>query len=89
MKIIRVNETDVTCSHEVKADQGHRPAIHLTVAVGELSLTHVLNIGSVDEPIPAHYDQAALQKDLDAFRRNAAAHLEGKLRARQIAEQVT
>jgi len=88
MKTIKVNGTDVVCSHEVKQDEQHHTGIHVTVKAGDVELTHVLTVGSVDEPLPVNYDQAALQKDLDTFRQKHAALAEGKLRAKKLAAQV-
>jgi hypothetical protein len=86
MKTIRVNNTDVMCSHAVKTDDQHYTAVHVTVKAGDVETTHVLTIGSVDEPLPVGYDQAALQADLDQFRQKIAAMAESKLRAKQLAK---
>jgi hypothetical protein len=88
MKTIRVNNTDVVCSHAVKTDDQHFTAVHVTVKAGDVETTHVLTIGSVDEPLPVDYDQTALQKDLDAFRQKVAAMAESKLRAKQLAKSL-
>jgi hypothetical protein len=93
MKTISINGVEVTCSHEVKTDEAHHASIHVTVTAGDgvdvVELTHVLTIGSVDEPLPLNYDATALQKDLDAFRQKAATMAESKLRAKQIAKSLT
>jgi hypothetical protein len=90
MKTIRINETDVVCSHEIKTDDAHRTAVHVTVKAGEgndaVELTHVLTIGAEDHPLPDTYDAAALQKDLDVFREKHARMAESKLRAKKLAQ---
>lgn len=90
MKTIRINETDVVCSHEIKTDEAHRTAVHVTVKTGEgadaAELTHVLTIGAEDHPLPDGYDAAALQKDLDVFREKHARMAESKLRAKKLAQ---
>jgi hypothetical protein len=93
MKTIRVNETDVTCSHEIKVDKKtHHTCIHVTVTAGNgddaVELTHVLTIGSVDEPLPVGYDGATLQKDLDDFRERHAKMAESRLRAKKLAKSL-
>jgi hypothetical protein len=89
MKAIKVNETNVVCSHEIKTDEAHHTSIHVTVEAGDVKTTHVMTIGSVDEPLPVGYDAAALQQDLDEFRRKVATMAESKLRAKQIAKSLT
>ncbi len=90
MKTIKVNETNVVCSHEIKTDAAHHTAIHLTVKAGEgndaVELTHVLTIGAEDHPLPEGYDTVALQKDLDVFREKHAKMAESKLRAKRLAQ---
>jgi hypothetical protein len=90
MKTIKVNDVDVVCSHEVKSDSAHHTSVHVTVKAGKgedaVETTHVLTIGSVDEPLAVGYDQAALQKDLDAFRQKVATMAESKLRAKKLAQ---
>jgi len=92
MKTIRVHETDVVCSHAVKTDETDHTSVHVTVKAGDgndaVELTHVLTIGSVDEPLPLTYDGAALQKDLDTFRQKVAVMAESKLRAKKLAQDL-
>jgi hypothetical protein len=85
MQTIRINDTDVVCSHEVKTDEAHHTTIHVTVQAGDVNTTHVMTIGSVDEPLPIGYDTAALQTDLDLFRQKSAEMAESKLRAKKLA----
>lgn len=90
MKTIEINGIPVLCSHEVKTDEAHRTAVHVTVKTGEgkdaVELTHVLTIGAEDHPLPDGYDAAALQKDVDAFRDKHARMAESKLRAKKLAQ---
>lgn len=81
MKTIRVNETDVMCSFEIK---GHE--IHLTVKAEDVQATHVLTIGAEDGLLPEGYGQAELQRDLDIFREKHARLAESKLRAGRLAQ---
>jgi hypothetical protein len=83
MKMIRVNEIDVMCSHEIK---GHE--IHLTVKAEDVQTTHVLTIGAEDGLLPEGYGQAELQRDLDVFREKHARLTESKLRARKLAQDL-
>lgn len=89
MKTFIVNETEVTCSHEIKTDEQHVTAVHVTVKAGDVELTHVMTVGAIDAPIPPTYDLAALQKDLDEFRQRHAELAEGKFRAKKLAEGLT
>ena len=89
MKTFIVNGTEVRCFHEVKHDAQHGTAVHVTVEAGDVLLTHVMTIGSMDRPIPPTYDLPALQKDLDDFRQRHAELAEGKLRAKKLAEGLT
>jgi len=86
METIQVNDTDIRCSHEIKTDEHHQTAIHLTVKAGDVETTHVLTIGSQDEPLPINYGTAELQKDVDAFREKHAALAEGESRAKTLAK---
>jgi len=93
MKTIRVNDTDVVCNHEIKVDKKtHHTYIHLTVKAGSgsdaVEMTHIMTIGALDQPLPAGYDAAALQKDLDTFRQKHAELAESKLRAKQLAKSL-
>jgi hypothetical protein len=92
MKTIKINETEVVCSHEVKTDEAHRTAVHVTVKAGAgndaVELTHVLTIGSESEPLPANYDAAALQKDFETFKQRHAELAEGRLRAKRLAQSL-
>jgi hypothetical protein len=89
MKILKINNTDVVCSHEVKTDEKtQHTAVHVTVKADEVELTHVMTIGAVDEPLPVGYDVVALQKDLDVFRQKHAALAESKLRAKKLAQSL-
>ena len=85
---LKINGTDIYCDHEIKLDKAFRPSIHVTVSSGETQLTHVLNIGTEDEPLPATYTAENLQADLDRFRQKMAEHLEGKIRAKRLADSV-
>jgi hypothetical protein len=86
MQTIKVNGLDIQSSHEVKTnEQTHHTEIHVTFEGEGKSITHVMTIGSADEPLPSNYDQAALQKDLDTFREKHAALFESKLRAANLA----
>jgi hypothetical protein len=93
MKTYQINGTDVTCSHEIKTDEKtHQTAIHVTVKAGNESdaveLTHVLTIGSADDPLPVNYGDTELQIDLDVFRLKHCQLAEGKLRAKRIAKSL-
>jgi hypothetical protein len=89
MKILKVNNTDVVCSHEVKTDEKtQHTAVHVTVKTGDVELTHVMTIGAEDELLPLSYDAVALQKDLDLFRQKHAALAESKLRAKKLAQSL-
>ena len=90
MKTIRINETDVTCEHEIKISEAHHTAVHVTVKAGDgsdaVELTHVLTIGAEDRPLPDGYSTESLQKDLDVFREKHARMAESKLRAKKLAQ---
>jgi len=88
MKTIQINGKEVVCHHEIKTDERHQTALHLTATVGDVKIGHAMTIGSVSEPLPEHYDSASLQKDLDIARENLARRAEGKHRAKLIAGQV-
>jgi hypothetical protein len=80
--IIKVNNTEVAVSHEVKADSLYRTSVHVTATLGDVTHTHVVTVRSVDEPIPVGYD---LQKDVDAARQHCAEMAESKARAKRLA----
>jgi hypothetical protein len=85
---IRVNETDVVCSHEIKTNAQQTTEIHLTVKAGDVETSHVMTIGAVDEPLPVGYGQTELQNDFDVFRERHAKLAESKLRANSIAKSL-
>ena len=90
MRTIRINATDVVCSHEIKTDEAHHTAVHVTVKAGDgsdaVELTHVLTIGAEDHALPEGYDTASLQRDLDVFREKHARMAESKLRAKKLVQ---
>ena len=89
MKTIKVNDTEVNCTHEVKVDdKNHQVTVHLTVTAEGKSLTHVMTVGSDDGKITDSYDQTAIQQDLDKFRQKHAQLLECKIRASKLASSL-
>ena len=88
MKTLKINGAEIECSHEIKVDASQRPTIHLTVKCGDVSSTHVMTIGAMDKTIMPELTAEHVQRDLDTFRQRCAAELEGKIRARKLAEQV-
>jgi hypothetical protein len=89
MKTIKVNGTDISVSHEVKTDaKTQHTSVHVTVAAEDVQTVHVMTIGSVDKPLPASYDGAALQKDVDSFKAECAAMCESRLRAKRLAQSI-
>lgn len=81
--IIKVNNTDVEVTHEVKLDPAtHQTHIHVSATVGGITHTHVITVGAADEPIPSDYN---LQRDLDAARQKCAVMAESKSRAQKLA----
>ena len=85
MKNIKINDTQVECSHEIKTDESHHTTIHVTAKIGDVETRHAMTIGAVDQPLPENYGQAELQRDLDAARQKCASMAESKLRAKQLA----
>jgi hypothetical protein len=88
-KVIQINGTGVSCSHEVVRDQvtGHSH-IELTVEVGDVKTTHHMTIGAVDQPVSTNYGQEQAQKDFDAFRLRMASLAESHSRVKTLAEGV-
>jgi len=82
---LKINETEIEVSHEIKSTEAHDTHIHCRFEAGGKSITHVLTVGAVHQPLPAGYDRAALQKDMDDFKMKHATLFESKLRAAKLA----
>jgi hypothetical protein len=52
------------------------------------SIEHVLTIGADDQPLPAGYGKAELQRDVDAFKQKHAELFASKIHAAEIAAQL-
>lgn len=85
MKKLKINDAEIQVSHEVKSSDAHDTHIHCTFEADGKSITHVLTVGAVDQPLPVGYDRAALQKDIDEFKTKHATLFESKLRAAKLA----
>jgi hypothetical protein len=85
------NGNKIQSEHKVEVDpKTHHVCVRCTFSHDESGKTidHVLTLGAVDQPLPANYDKAALQKDIDAFKTKYAEVFEGKIRAAQIASEI-
>jgi hypothetical protein len=101
-KTIEVNGTSVDCSHEVATDAvTGKTFVRLKVKANDadgVETEHRMTIGPYVEPnarnvgpadaLPIAYDQAAAQRDLDAFRQHHAAVAESNLRAKKFASSL-
>jgi hypothetical protein len=76
MKINLDNGHSAEVSHEVRPDG----SVLLTATAGESSHEHTLTLGSVDQPLPDHYTDEHLQKDLADARKYAASMAVSKSR---------
>jgi hypothetical protein len=85
MKTIRIHETDVSCSHEVKRQANGPTILHISADAGDGPIVHIHTIGSVDQPIPIDYDQQKLQDEFDAIRQRCAAMAESHRRGAKLA----
>jgi len=85
MKTVKINNTEIEVSHEIKSTEAHDTHIHCKFESEGKSIVHVLTVGAVDQPLPVGYDRAALQKDIDEFKSKHAALFESKIRAAKLA----
>jgi hypothetical protein len=69
MKIKLDNGLEADVIHVVRPDG----SVLLTATAGESTHEHALTLGSVDQPLPEHYTDEHLQKDLADARKFAAA----------------
>jgi hypothetical protein len=76
MNIKLQNGQEAEVSHEVRPDG----SVLLTATAGESTHEHTLTLGSVDEPLPDHYSDEHLQKDLQDARQFAASMAVSKQR---------
>lgn len=76
MKITLENGHEADVIHVVRQDG----SVLLTATAGESTHEHVLVLGSVDQPLPDHYTDEHLQKDLADARKFAASMAVSKQR---------
>jgi coenzyme F420-reducing hydrogenase alpha subunit len=76
MKIKLDNGLEADVIHVVREDG----SVVLTATAGESSHSHTLTLGSVDQPLPDHYTDEHLQKDLADARKYAASMAVSKMR---------
>jgi hypothetical protein len=76
MNIKLQNGHEAEVSHEVRSDG----SVLLTATAGESTHLHTLTLGAVDQPLPDHYTDEHLQKDLADARQFAAAMAVSKQR---------
>jgi hypothetical protein len=76
MKIRLDNGHEADVIHALREDG----SVLLTATAGDSTHEHVLVLGSVDQPLPDHYTDEHLQKDMDAARKFAASMAVSKMR---------
>jgi hypothetical protein len=88
-KTMKIGTHDIDMDHAVETSEDHQVHIRCTFACGDKSIKHVMTVGAADEPLPEAYDQAAMQKDIDDFKLRMATLFESKLRAAELAANLT
>lgn len=78
----KIGDQEVEISHKI-LDDG---TIEIQAICGEHSHGHRITIGAADQPLPAEYDQAQAQKDLDEGRAYAAAMAASKARRKLLTD---
>lgn len=90
MKTFTVGTKQITVAHNIVTNPNTLETHVECVFEGDgKSISHRMTIGSADGPLPTSYDAAALQADVDAFKKKHSEIFEGKLRAIALAGSLT
>jgi len=84
-KTERIGTKDVPVDVEALVDE-QAGVVRVIASLGGHRHEHTVTLGPADAPLPAVYDQAQAQADIDAAIRYAAVMAESKLRRQELLE---
>lgn len=75
--------------HSIVEEGQQKQHLSIVAAVNGMTHEHRLLVGSEDEPLPAAYDLAQLERDIEAAKQHAIAIADGHSRSAGLVEQWT